>query len=387
MRSLLRRKSASALLLLEVAVGMVVMVHNFVLGRYYAHLAYMTSGLDEANLVYVTRRFGLDGRSEPEARAQVTADLRRLAGTADVAAAAALDDLPFPETATFSTVFSAQGPGTRAPGWPVRATDGAVDALGLRLHEGRRFAPGETGVAIVSRCLADRLFPGGSALGRTVAGDGIGTARVVGVAEDFRIRMAFAPDSGSVLLLADLPAGEREVRYVVRTAPGRRDAATPRIASVLAAGARADDKLEVVKFDSFATRFHRIARGATIVVAWMGLIVVGVALAGALAVASFSVAERTRQIGVRRAIGATRGRIVAYFLVENALVTSGGVALGALLALPVSRLVHRLLPTAAMSWPDVAVSAALFWAAGLVSALVPAMRAARIPPTAATRIV
>jgi putative ABC transport system permease protein len=387
LRSLLRRKSASALLLLEVAVGMVVLVHNLVLGRYYAHLAFMPSGIDEADLVYVTRRFGVAGRSEPEARAQVAADLQRLAGTQDVAVAAALDALPFPDTATFCAVFEGQGPGAaRATGWPVRATDGVTDALGLPLREGRKFAPGETGAAILSRRLARRLFPRGSAVGRTVVGEGIGAARVVGVTEDFRIRMPFAPDSGSVFLLADLPAGEREVHYAVGTAPGRRDAAVPRISAALAAGAPAGDTLEVVKFDSRATRFHRIARGATIVVAWMSLIVVGVALAGALAVASFSVAERTRQIGVRRAIGASRTRIVAYFLVENALLTGTGIAAGMVLAVPASQLVRSLLPPAAMSWFDVAISAALLFVAGLLSALVPALRAARIPPTAATRI-
>ena len=54
-----------------------------------------------------------------------------------------------------------------------------------------------------------------------------------------------------------------------------------------------------------------------IILTWTGFLVIAVALAGSLALASFSVAERTRQIGVRRALGASRGEIVRYFLLEN----------------------------------------------------------------------
>ena len=69
-----------------------------------------------------------------------------------------------------------------------------------------------------------------------------------------------------------------------------------------------------------------------IIAFWTGFLVVAVALAGSLALASFSVAERTRQIGVRRALGASRGEIVRYFLLENLILTSFGLGLGLALA-------------------------------------------------------
>ena len=80
----------------------------------------------------------------------------------------------------------------------------------------------------------------------------------------------------------------------------------------------------VKPLDRNATRFATISSGAVIIALWTGFLVVAVALAGSLALASFSVAERTRQIGVRRALGASRGEIVRYFLLENLLLTAFG---------------------------------------------------------------
>lgn len=397
-RSLARRKSAAALLVMEVAVGMVVMVHNFVLGRYYSAMAFAPSGIDEPNLTYVVRRFGAAVRGEAAVPARIAADLARLTAMDGVVAAAAVDELPFTEQVTFGTALWSDTGARPSPGWAVQATDGVVAALGLRIREGRAFAPGERGVAVVSRGLAERLFPGASPVGHWLSGLALPPARIVGVTEEFRVRLPFAPDSPLVALMTGAPGSEWDVRYVVRTAPGRRAEVVERIDAALRAGLPGTgsdgvgpgepvDTISAVKFDIVTTRFHRIARGATVVIVWMGLIVVGVALAGALAVASFSVAERTRQIGVRRALGATQSRVIRHFLVENALLTTVGIAVGLTATIPINMAVRQLLPNLWVTAPDVVISMLLFWAAGLVSALIPALRAARIPPTAATRIV
>ena len=115
------------------------------------------------------------------------------------------------------------------------------------------------------------------------------------------------------------------------------------------------------------------------------MIVVGVALAGALAMTSFSVSERTRQIAVRRALGATRVDIVLYFLGENALMTTAGIAVGLAVTLPLNRLMGNMNLMPFASWRHVGFSMLLFWTASLLSALAPALRAARVPPTVAGR--
>src|SRR5262249_13158242 len=133
------------------------------------------------------------------------------------------------------------------------------------------------------------------------------------------------------------------------------------------------------------TRYVRISNGAVVILVWTGFLVVAVALAGALALSSFSVAERTRQIGVRRALGARRSEIVAYFLLENLILPCLGLLLGLALGAALNYVLRQIMSEIVPSVGSVILSAAIFIVTGLLSALVPARRAARIPPWAATR--
>ena len=137
--------------------------------------------------------------------------------------------------------------------------------------------------------------------------------------------------------------------------------------------------------DRSATRFATISQGAVIIAIWTGFLVVAVALAGSLALASFSVAERTRQIGVRRALGATRGEIVRYFLLENLILALSGLGLGLGLAVGFNQVLTRIMTDLRLTPQELLISMSVFLGTGLVSALVPARRAAAIPPWAATR--
>jgi putative ABC transport system permease protein len=132
-------------------------------------------------------------------------------------------------------------------------------------------------------------------------------------------------------------------------------------------------------------RFARISRGAVVVLCWTGFLIVAVALAGSLALSSFSVTERTRQIGVRRALGARRREIIAYFLLENLILTSLGLAVGLVLGYGLNRALQLVMSNIPLETDLVLLSAGVFLGTGLLSALVPARRAAAIPPWAATR--
>jgi putative ABC transport system permease protein len=96
-------------------------------------------------------------------------------------------------------------------------------------------------------------------------------------------------------------------------APRSSQAATRALAAI----ADADSAIVVKPLDRTHDALRELSSGAMVILTWTGFLVVAVALAGSLALASFSVAERTRQIGVRRALGASRGEIVRYFLLEN----------------------------------------------------------------------
>jgi putative ABC transport system permease protein len=108
---------------------------------------------------------------------------------------------------------------------------------------------------------------------------------------------------------------------------------------------------------------------------------------GLVGLASFWVQQRTRQIGVRRALGATRGDIVRYFQLENFLLTTAGIALGMAVAYAINLwLMHRY-QVARLPPGFLPVGASLLWLLGQVAVLGPALRAAMIPPSIATHSV
>jgi len=108
---------------------------------------------------------------------------------------------------------------------------------------------------------------------------------------------------------------------------------------------------------------------------------------GIVGLASFWVQQRRRQIGIRRALGATRGDILRYFQTENFLIVTGGIALGMLLAFGLNLLLmqHYELPRLPLYY--LPVSALVLWGLGQFAVLGPALRAAAVPPVVATRSV
>jgi putative ABC transport system permease protein len=268
-----------------------------------------------------------------------------------------------------------------------------VSALGLQLIAGTgldsfpaaRLPDGATPV-LLTAIVAEQLYGAiDDAVGKPVVGNTFGPGRVAGVVRNLAFRGTWLPDSVSFVFVPSEPATEHEIVYVLR-APDRPRADVVDAASRALAGiADAGSTVAVNPLDRAAARFAVISQGAVIIALWTGFLLVAVALAGSLALASFSVAERTRQIGVRRALGATRGEIVRYFLFENLLLTTFGLVLGLGLAIGLNHVLRRIMEDLRLGPEVVLLSMLVFVGTGLLSALVPARRAALIPPWAATR--
>jgi putative ABC transport system permease protein len=108
---------------------------------------------------------------------------------------------------------------------------------------------------------------------------------------------------------------------------------------------------------------------------------------GIAGLANFWVQQRTRTIGIRRAIGATRRDILRYFQIENFLIVSGGVLLGMLLAVALNLLLMSRYELPRLPLWYLPLGALALWALGQLSVLAPALRASRVPPVVATRSV
>jgi len=278
--------------------------------------------------------------------------------------------------------------------------------LGVRLVEGRDFQPDELldlkavmpalhdgdmknlpHTVIVTQAVAARLWPGQDALGKTIyVGDDI-PLQVVGVSAPLA-----RPDNlqmgaqYSVVLPIRLTAAEGG-SYVIRTAPGDRGQV---LKSALAALKRLDSDrivLEQRSYDELRHGFFENDRAMAGMLAGVIMVLLIVTALGIAGLSSFWVGQRRRTIGVRRALGATRGSILHYFQTENFLLATIGIALGMVLAYGINLLLmlHYELPRLPAIY--IPVGAIALWLIGQLAVLGPALRAAAVPPVVATRSV
>jgi putative ABC transport system permease protein len=114
------------------------------------------------------------------------------------------------------------------------------------------------------------------------------------------------------------------------------------------------------------------------------LLVTGLGIVG---LGSFWVAQRRRQIGVRRALGATRANILHYFQTENFLLATIGIVFGMILAYGINLFLMQRYELPRLPWMYLPVGAVALWLIGQLAVLGPALRAAAVPPVVATRSV
>jgi putative ABC transport system permease protein len=108
---------------------------------------------------------------------------------------------------------------------------------------------------------------------------------------------------------------------------------------------------------------------------------------GILGITALSVSERTKQIGTRRALGATRSDILRHFLIENWVTTTAGLVIGVVGAYALNFYLVSHVTDMKLPWQLVATGMVLLWINGLLATLPPALRATNVPPSIATRSV
>lgn len=385
-RGLVSAQSALATLLLVTATLFVATVDN---------LKNVPVGFDASRMLAVEL-------SPPEDRASLPGARDLYAGLV-----AAVDGDPAVEAVglTASLPLRAVGPETgvnleTAPVDPAQAVRGALhrvdpgffrvfdlEPLAGRLLEGSDRGDLPTAV-VVNQTLADLLWPDGSAVGQRVAIDPHAWDRwidVVGVVPDIKIRgVVGAPGPQLFVALAEDPA--REVTVVVRLRSDADAGALPRLT-------RAIREAEPTVPVRSAAWMEGVVREAYSV-AWvlMGLLLVLATLATALgavgiyAVLSRHVASRRREMGVRLALGARPGTVVAAVIRSGVILAGVGILLGCVLAALATRGVESLLfgVSGVALWAYLAPAAALTLAAFL-AAWFPAARAGRLPPAEALR--
>jgi putative ABC transport system permease protein len=400
--ALRRHKAGTLLIALQIALTLAIVCNAlFIIHQRLSHLS-EPSGIDEANLFVVTNLWG-EQYSTDEAAAKIQQDL------------ATLRQLPGVDNVTPADSYPLRGGGwdnfiTLKPEQVSMTTDASVytgdehflRTLGVKLIAGRDFHADEVQnmglrqnfvppVTIISKALADKLYPNGDALGKPFYSMSDKPTTIIGIVERLHradVSTWSAPYANESLIWPIRMAQPWGVFYIVHTKPGQLDEAMREAPKAL----YAENRMRMISSKDGVRSFAQIRhlafesdRGMAVLMSIICVVLLAITGAGIVGLTSFWVGQRRRQIGVRRALGATHRDILHYFLTENFLISLAGVAIGVLLTFGlnlwlVERFEMQFLPLAYVLGGMVIL---LLLGQGAVFA--PALRASRVPPVEATR--
>ena len=387
-----RRRLRSALVIGEVAIALTLLAGAGLLMRSFAGLLAVNPGFNPRDALIATVFLPRAQYSTPAQWAsfaeRTLAELNALPG---VQAAAVATNLPFSDPAT--RPFRIEGRPAIAGGLPVSnhylVSPDYFRAMGIPLRRGRPFDARDGAdaprVAIISEAMARRFFPGEDPVGKRIELGRPNAREIVGIAADVKSSRL----DGDTGLQTYEPFAQNAVfdfTYVVRGSRGL-DPGLP--AALRAVITREDPRqptngmrplLELVG-DSIAR--HRFAVTLFAAFSAAALLLAAVGLYG---VVSYTVAQRTGEIGIRMALGAQAGDVLRLVFAQGGRLVALGVAVGVAGALLLTRFLESLLFGISARDPlTLSFTAAVLAGTAAVACLLPARRAARIDPMVALR--
>ncbi len=401
--TLRRHKFTACLLILEIALTCAIICNAiFLIGQRLDRMN-ISSGIAEHELVYIQLAYIGE---RPDAMARTAADLAALREIAGVRAVTMTNQIPFGGSSSNMGVRTDLAQQKDTINASQYLGENVPSTLGIQLEVGRDFRPEEyrdlTDVyaalgkgdmnalpkpALISRAVADQLWPGQDPLGKQMyVGGGI-PLTVIGVMAQLIRPNQFGDGAQYSVINPIRLSMSQGAGYVIRCAPQDRE----QVLKLALAKLKTLDPNRIVlgkgTLDQLRRDYFQNDRAMAGILVGVCLALLIVTALGIVGLASFWVAQRNRSIGVRRALGATRGNILHYFQTENFLLTTIGIAIGMVLAYGINLflIVHYELPR--MPGFYFPVGAALLWVIGQCAVLGPALRAAAVPPVVATRSV
>lgn len=395
--ALRRHKTAASLIVMEIALSCAILCNAVFLISTRIKLIDRPSGLAETEVV----RVQLNKTDAKDSVAALTEeDLAALRALPGVKSASAANTLPL---AVLGRSLDIRLNPEQSPLFEASYYIGdeqLIDAMGLNLVAGRRFsaddlidwealdAPDSTlGIpsAIITRSMGEKLFPGADPVGKSLYAWGNSPITVVGVVEHLAQPHGYndpAVYDYSILL----PVRGAFPNYLIRVSdPAQRPDVLKRAVQELQ---RIDPNRPILSQETVeemrSSYYEKDREMAWLLVIVCAALLVVTAL-GIIGLASFWVQQRTHQIGVRRALGATRSQILRYFQAENFLLATIGIVLGMLLAYGINQLLVSKYELPRLPLTYLPIGAAVLWLLGQLAILAPARRAAAIPPAVATR--
>lgn len=362
------------------------------------------TGIAESDIMMVNNRWVAPLSDIPARQSADIATVRALPGVAD---AFITNAMPLVGASWQSGIRrTPTGPNIESRGIPIMFVDEhAVPTLGVKLVEGRNFRPEEVtrisesgspdaAAIIVTRTLARKAFPDGGALGKQIYIGSIGArpSTIIGIVDRLHSPQVFATndDHWQDVILAPMRMTTKGGFLVARAQPGQLPALMKRIPEALKAASTQrviPQPHGVLSFTDLRQLAFRGDRGLAWMLGGISVVLLLVTAAGIVGLTSFWVGQRRRQIGIRRALGATRRDILLYFLTENGLIAIAGIAVGIVLALVLNRWMMSQFEISRLNMFYLAGGILGLLGLGQLAVLAPAIRASHVPPVEATRTI
>lgn len=400
--ALRRHKAGTILIALQIALTLAIVCNSlFIIHQRLARMD-EPSGVDEPNLFVIANLWG-EQYSTQEALERIQEDLdtlRQVPGVQDVTPS---NQYPFKGGGSDNLI-------TMTPDQRAQTTDASyftgdehfLSTLGSKLIAGRNFQADEIqsrgfrekfapSVAIISKPLADKLYPHGDALGKHFYAMTSAPITIIGIVDILQrsdVSTWSAPYAGESMVVPVREAMPWGGFYIVRAKPGQLAATMRAAPKALYAENRMrmiDPKDGVLSFAEVRHRAFERDRGMAVLMGIICVVLLAITGAGIVGLTSFWVGQRRRQIGVRRALGATHRDILSYFMTENLLISLAGVVIGVLLTFGLNLWLVTHFTLAFLPLTYVLGGIVILLVLGQGAVFAPALRASRVPPVEATR--
>ena len=394
-RSILRNKGSYVLIALQTAVTMAIMVNAIAIMQERSAEMARPSGTDEDNIFTFSSTTFVP---EVDKKNIIIEDLDMLRNHPGVIDAIATNSFPLRDGGSSRGLQVEPGAGKDTVGTAVYYVDEhAINAFGTNLIDGKNFSPEQVSwndisddtwpaTGIITQAAADELFPdeNGSVVGKTVYMNDNDPVKIVGIIDVLQAAWK-GWDSVENSMLVPLLFDSDRIYYVVRTKPGYRDKLMPEIEELFAQSNKNRIIESMRTMNEVRKRSYLGDAGMVKMLTFIVILLTGITGFGIVGMASFSVTRRTRQIGVRRALGATQSAILRYFMIENFIISSIGIIVGGILAVALNILMVQAFSLTPMAWYVVPLAMIALWIVGQLAVAGPARRASNISPAIATR--
>ncbi|MBT8093306.1 MAG: FtsX-like permease family protein [Gammaproteobacteria bacterium] len=398
-RAMLRNKAGFILIALQIAVTLTILVNAFGIIQESTDKISTESGIDEANTFTLASVLFTDYERE-QRKVLIDEDLDLIRNTPGVVNAVASNSFPLRQGGWSMSLALEPGNQTaESVNTAIYFVDEhGMETFDLGLVDGRNFLPEQVtwddpddntwpAYAIITEELAKEIWPEEtvSYVGKTVFISDDDPVNIVGVVDKMQ---APWPNWDNVVERSMLVPQRRPsefVRYIVRAEPGMRDQLMPEIEAALAASNK-DRIIRDVRTMDHTRKLAYVGDAAMIkILGFVVLLLTLITALGIVGLTSFNVSRRTRQIGIRRALGATQPAIIRYFLIENSIVSAVGLVVGAALAIGLNIAMVEAFALEPLAWYVIPIGMLVLFILGQFAVTGPARRASNISPAIATR--